>query len=1154
MMIDRNNRGTFRGAILPGLAVLAAGLMTGGHVSAESGADDSDSRMNVVVILTDDQRWDAFGAGGSDFIHTPVMDTLAENNVHFTNAFVTTSICNVSRASILTGQYMSLHGIDSFAKGISDNAFAQTYAGILREAGYWSGYVGKDHASAAAPGRFDFRRVYHGRHWYTINNEQIHVTERNARDSLDFLRTRPTDQPFLLNLNFFAPHAEDAAPEQYLPQDWSAQYYEGVTIPESVLMDPSYLAALPHFLSQESNEGRVRYHWRFDTPERYQEYMINYFRLITEVDEAIGRVIDELKAQGVYENTLIILIGDNGYFHADRGLADKWYPYEESIRVPLIINDPRIPVEERGVPRGEMVLNIDLAPTIVAAAGLPIPDVMQGEDLAPLYMGGNAPEWRDEFLYEHPTISNKDRIPTSQAVVRQDLKYAFWPEWNYEQLFDLRTDATEKINLIGDPAYVAELDDMRNRLDGWLHFAQSIHWAQNPQPANADSDVAVEASLSWTGSSTATAYDVYFGVDAAAVKAATSESGEYLGRETASEFQLDVLDSKTKYYWRIDSVDEDGAIVPGRIWSFDTATLAPRPMLEGAVRGYGGKVTLHGTLASFDGLPADATLYWGASDGGTDPEAWANMRGLEELEPGAFSVELDKMGEEAFYFRVFVQNQEGDEWSDLVTAPAQDDLAFWARSALIEIDFPEDLEELHDFPVLVGLSERADGFSYDELLSPPYGDLRFSDESGEVTLPHEVEEWNPGGTSLIWVRAPVVAAGARIRVWWGREGRVAPSTERRAEVWSNDYAGVWHLGEEAGFGFDSSPNGNTGSVVNVAAAETAVVAGAARFNGTTSAVDIANSPSLNPDYMTAEAWIRTTQTSGNASIISKDHPASGRVWQFRVKDGDLEFIVFNSSSNLSVMSDIPIATGEWRHVAGAWDGDVIRVYVDGELRGSAPFSGTLRAGGGNNVFIGRMQTANPSYFEGEMDEVRLSRVARSGDWIRASWLSQKPGGLLFGADVGSPPDLDDDLLPDVWEMHHFETIYAADGRALTDTSGNGVPDLVAYSMGMDPNSSTDLSAIKFIVKPDGSPPEFTYRQLAGGSGEIGYDYRASNLRYRVEVSRDLKEWHSGSDYVAWTGEREEAPWGTERVTVRLTDVGVENSSRIFARVRIEHVN
>ena len=222
------------------------------------------------------------------------------------------------------------------------------------------------------------------------NGERVHVTEQNARDSIDFLRARPKDKPFLLSVGYFAPHAEDMAKEQYLPQDWSAASYEGVKVPPSPLGGEKYFRALPPFLSNESNEGRIRFKWRFDTPERYQQYMIRYYRLITEVDAAVGRLVDELKAQGVYENTLIAFIGDNGYFHGDRGLADKWYPYEQALRVPLIVRDPRVTARARGVTRDQLALNIDVAPTIVAAAGMPVPDVMQGRDLGPLYLTGQA--------------------------------------------------------------------------------------------------------------------------------------------------------------------------------------------------------------------------------------------------------------------------------------------------------------------------------------------------------------------------------------------------------------------------------------------------------------------------------------------------------------------------------------------------------------------------------------------------------------------------------------------------------------------------------------------------------------------------------------------------------------------------------------------
>ena len=167
-----------------------------------------------------------------------------------------------------------------------------------------------------------------------------------------------------------------------------------------------------------------------------------------------------------------MVIGDNGYFQADRGLADKWYPYEESIRVPLVVRDPRLPPARRGLTRGQFALNLDVAPTLVAAAGLAVPAVMQGRDLSPLYLSARAPDWRDEFFYEHPTITSRNRIPSSQGVIRRDWKYIEWPEFDFQQLFDLRNDPGEIRNLAGQPAHVGQEQRMRQQLEEWRQRAR----------------------------------------------------------------------------------------------------------------------------------------------------------------------------------------------------------------------------------------------------------------------------------------------------------------------------------------------------------------------------------------------------------------------------------------------------------------------------------------------------------------------------------------------------------------------------------------------------------------------------------------------------------------------------------------------------------
>lgn len=420
--------------------------------------------LNIVVLYADDWRHDTLGCAGHPVVQTPHLDQLAREGVRFTHNCVTTSICGVSRASLFTGQWMSRHGTTAFQE--FRTPWEQTYPGLLRGNGYFVGHVGKWHNGTFPAERFDFGRAYGGTHWMKEpDGTEIHVTQKNERDAIEFLRERPVGKPFCLTVAFFATHAEDRHPEQYLPQPASLALYRDVTIPVPKTATDAHFRRLPPFLARETNEGRNRWRWRFDTPERYQEYMKNYYRLASEVDAACGRVLAELQRQRVLDETLVIFTTDNGYFHGEHGLADKWYPYEESLRVPLIVRDPRLPREKRGTTRGELTLNVDLAPTILSAAGIAAPPGMQGRDFAPLYLAAERPAWRTEFFYEHAVIRNVDFIPASQALVRRDWKYIFWPDYNYEQLFHLAEDPHEEFDLAREPAHARQLAEMRERFE-----------------------------------------------------------------------------------------------------------------------------------------------------------------------------------------------------------------------------------------------------------------------------------------------------------------------------------------------------------------------------------------------------------------------------------------------------------------------------------------------------------------------------------------------------------------------------------------------------------------------------------------------------------------------------------------------------------------
>lgn len=422
----------------------------------------ANKRRNILILYADDWRHDVLGVAGNPVVKTANLDRLSKQGVRFRRAYVTTSICGVSRATLLTGQWMSRHGNRAFE--MFSTPWSETYPGILRAKGYYVGHIGKWHNGRFPAEQFDFGRSYSGTHYLKQpDGTTIHVTQKNENDALEFLRSRPKDKPFCLTLAFFAAHAEDQNPKQYLYQPQSEALYQNINIPVPPTMNDEYFKRLPPFIANEKNEGRNRWHWRFDTPEKYQQYMKAYYRLVTEVDETAGLLLAELKAQGLDDDTMVIFTTDNGYFHGEHGLADKWYPYEESIRVPLIISDPRMRPKVRGTVNDDIVLNADLAPTILGFAGITAPPGMQGRDFAPLYLAGRKPDWRKEFFYEHATIRNTDFIPASEALVREQIKYILWPDFGYEELFDLRRDPREVRNLAKDKTYAVKLSQMRKR-------------------------------------------------------------------------------------------------------------------------------------------------------------------------------------------------------------------------------------------------------------------------------------------------------------------------------------------------------------------------------------------------------------------------------------------------------------------------------------------------------------------------------------------------------------------------------------------------------------------------------------------------------------------------------------------------------------------
>jgi len=429
-------------------------------------------KPNIIFILTDDHRWDAMGYAGNKIIQTPQMDKLAREGTWFRNAFVTTPISAASRASILTGLYERTHGY-TFQQGpLKEPYMRLSYPVILKQSGYNTGFFGKLGVTYKnAEKLFDKADIYdrngnysdrRGYFFKTIGKDTVHLTRYTGYQAQEYIKNAPADKPFCLSLSFSAPHAHDNAPEQYIWQEKSNHLYSEITIPPPVLAEDKYFNSLP----KEVREGfnRLRWTWRFDTPEKYQHSVKGYYRMISEIDDEIGELRKLLEEKGIAENTVIILMGDNGYFLGERQLADKWLMYDNSLHVPLLIYDPR---EKKHNDIADMVLNIDVTKTILDIAGVDIPEEYQGISLMP-YIKNKKPERvRKEILFEH--LWKLPEIPSSEGIRTNKWKYFRYRFIEApEELYDLVNDPIETNNLAMDPEYRKVIDKLRRECNSQI--------------------------------------------------------------------------------------------------------------------------------------------------------------------------------------------------------------------------------------------------------------------------------------------------------------------------------------------------------------------------------------------------------------------------------------------------------------------------------------------------------------------------------------------------------------------------------------------------------------------------------------------------------------------------------------------------------------
>ena len=436
-----------------------------------SAADDSASPPNIIFLFADDQCTYSVGCYGNKDVQTPNMDRLARDGMIFDRHYNTTAICMASRATVFTGMYEYKTGCNFGHGNMHADVWAKSYPVLLREAGYLTAFAGKFGIVVEGKGLceddFDFWGGGPGQTNYATakNTSMRKYAEKYPHSTLsygafgqDVIRESVKQKkPFCLSISFKAPH-KPATPDPRFNEVYAGKKF---TRPAN------FGRQFGEHLSPQSKSGRqyARFtDWKYDTD--YDGEMAKYHQQVYGIDVAVGMIRDELKAQGVADNTVVIYTSDNGYICGSHGYGSKVLPMEESSRVPLMIYDPRSPLSGKQIRCDRLTGNIDFAPTILELAGLPIPTHMDGKSLLGLLQkpdqGGH-----DQMAF----INVWGPLPThSLTCLTRQYKYTYW--WYgddrmepVEELLDTQNDPLELTNLAGSSGSAATLETMRKRYD-----------------------------------------------------------------------------------------------------------------------------------------------------------------------------------------------------------------------------------------------------------------------------------------------------------------------------------------------------------------------------------------------------------------------------------------------------------------------------------------------------------------------------------------------------------------------------------------------------------------------------------------------------------------------------------------------------------------
>jgi len=425
------------------------------------------SRPNILFIFTDQQFAGAMSCAGNGDLHTPAMDSLAETGVRFDRAYCTQPLCTPSRASMMTGLYPFQTGAPRNGMGIDESLRSREMGAIFSAAGYECVYGGKWHIpEIAIPEGHGFRQI-------------AGFGDPKLTDAcVEFLRSKQ-DGPFLLVASFDNPHNIcEWTREQRLP--WGP-----IGEPPPVRKCPNLPvnfavpAFEPQFIRYEQRAWPTVYSAADFAEEDWRRYRWAYYRLVEKVDAQIGQVLDALKAAGLENDTLVVFSSDHGDGHGAHHWSQKSVLYEESIRIPLIVNLPDATQAAR-VDREHLVSNgLDLLPTLCDYAGVEPPKGLPGASLRPLLEGASAAGWRDELAVTTTFDGDKGYVTQGRTLHTGRYKYVLYDRGRYrEQLFDMPNDPGEMVNLAVEARYADVLDEHRRRLIDWMRESQDPYARQ----------------------------------------------------------------------------------------------------------------------------------------------------------------------------------------------------------------------------------------------------------------------------------------------------------------------------------------------------------------------------------------------------------------------------------------------------------------------------------------------------------------------------------------------------------------------------------------------------------------------------------------------------------------------------------------------------